>query len=696
MAKNSLKPKTRKATDAEARAFAEECARMGASATEEGLSAGCGDEGTVYGEMPDEERDALRKVDFSVLTRERMGFSVLSEAAARSLSREAAIRLCLELQSVAIFYKKLDEDMSRELGNAMELIMNQRVERFGSRSQRTAALFGRGGGEQGTKDPSGREDAAAPDGQDGTKNTVDTNSGGISITKNGAETDEKASQEERGAVADVSCQQDVRGTEAGRNAEKKRPKRTSGCADRVFEGAVVRHFQCELSKEALDGIFGKDGWREMPDAERTATEYVFVPASVIVKVHHLHAYCAADCTDPDVPGIVRADSPVVRAREKSPISGGLMAGILHLRGALRVPPGRVCGWLRSTGLALTPQRVYENLRYYAGLFRHLLDRIWAVLLSCRHIQADETPVRYYDKAAKKERRGYAWVFTTGEMAFEGRPLTLFHFAEGRDAEVLRQCLGDYEGTLGSDGHSAYQSFARMSGGKVANAGCLDHFRKRLVMALRAIPGIKEMTEEERLRFPACAIWEKLNRVFRMDRETKKLETRKERDAYRDKAVREAFDELADTVKAIDCGVHPAGSYTARAIKYFRNQEQYLRKFLDDGEVASNNSKCERKFAFFAVLRNQIKMFGSERGAETAAVLESLEQTAREHVGDTRLYYKFLIEKYCPFVRRQPERTDVSLLEEIDTFLPWSNEWKAYEKEVREKESLTLSTVCEHF
>ena len=66
-----------------------------------------------------------------------------------------------------------------------------------------------------------------------------------------------------------------------------------------------------------------------------------------------------------------------------------------------------------------------------------------------------------------------------------------------------------------------------------------------------------------------------------------------------------------------------------------------------------------------------------------------------HVCDTRLYHRFLIEQYCPFVRQQPEGTDISILEETDTFLPWSDKWKAYEKKAREEEASTLRTVCEH-
>ena len=91
----------------------------------------------------------------------------------------------------------------------------------------------------------------------------------------------------------------------------------------------------------------------------------------------------------------------------------------------------------------------------------------------------------------------------------------------------------------------------------------------------------------------------------------------------------------------------------------------------------------------------LKMFGSVRGAENAACLESLEQTAREYVGNTKIYYQYLIDKYCPFVRAREDGTSISLLEEIDDYLPWSEEWKCYESSVIEKENI-LTSVAVNF
>ena len=681
MAKQKQRRQPRKASAEQAMAMAQACSGMETdAAATAGLGAGCEDGDVVYADLPDEERDLLKKVDFSVLERELMEVRILDDESRGLLSREQLAEYARGLEEALQFYVRQHADVSAELACAMELILNQRAERFGRSSQRSSALFGAGAEGGGDKD----QDAPPAETESPGRDADGRNAG--DVPKDGA--GEEAADAGRAG-------EDGKKTGAGDPPAKGKPRRSVGCAAKVIKNAEVVHIPCAIPEEKLRELFGEGGWKEMPSAERTATEYAVIPAKVIVKIYHLLAYAAADCIDPDARGVVRAKLPIERPRPKSPISGGLFANILHDRNSLRIPVDRICRELCAGGLSMTPQRVYDNLGYYAKRFHFLTERLWTILLGSRHIQIDETPVRFYDRKKGKSLRGYFWVFTTSEMLIDDRPLTLYYFAHGRGADVLRQCLRGFEGTVGSDGHSAYHVFARESGGRVVNAGCLDHFRKRLVLALRAIPKLSQMTDAEKMEIPAYVIMLRLNEVFRLERKTKGLATKEERDAYRDGPVRDAFEALVGTARAADTSRCPAGSYTCSAIQYLENQEEYLREFLDDSNIASNNSKCERKIAFFAVLRNQVKMFGSEKGAMIAADLESIEQTAREHIQNTRIYYRFLIDKLCPFVNEQGFEADFSNMKEMDRFLPWSDEYKLYEAEVLERERILL-TVAEHF
>ena len=86
------------------------------------------------------------------------------------------------------------------------------------------------------------------------------------------------------------------------------------------------------------------------------------------------------------------------------------------------------------------------------------------------------------------------------------------------------------------------------------------------------------------------------------------------------------------------------------------------------------------------------MFGSMEGARIAARLESIEQTAREHIKDTRIYYQFLFDEFIPFVKRQEPDTDFVSLPELADYLPWSEKNKEYRETILERERILISII----
>lgn len=637
------------------------------------LKSGCEDGQFIYGDLPDEEQDAAQKVDFSVLQHKIEPFTVIEEKSLRVMDFEHLLAYAAELGKSILVCQQEYILVARELANAQEVIMNGMNALFGRSSQRFSAVTG---GRNKKKDGKQEEDEAKS-ADSGPHEEPDAHTADVDSEK---EPDAPEGEDEDGETV---------GKE-----EKKRPHRSKGCADKVCEDAEENHIDVPVDEAKLDKLFGPGNWKLLKGAESIVKEYQVIPAKMVVNVYHLLKYGAADAEDPSGPEVVTAKSPVIRVRQKSRMSAELLGYLMYCRNSLRMPVSRVCTHCSTMGLNLTAQQLYENLKYYDAYFGILQERQWAELLSYHYLQIDETPVIYYDRSEKKTKRGYMWVFTASEMLNDAKKITLFHFAEGRSAQVLRECLTGFSGVIGSDGHSSYHVFARESEGTVENAGCLDHFRKRVVMALRAIPGLKEMSEEEKLRIPAYVIMKSLAKVFELEREVKKLKTKAEREKYREEEVKDAFDALVkETLGFDERGNMPAG-YTADAIRYMKHQEVYLKKFIEDGNIASNNSLCERKFAFFAVLRGQIKMFGSFHGAAVAGRLEGLEQTARPYVKNTRIYYQYLFEQMIPFINKKRKETEDDPIDwenekYLDRYMPWSKEYIAYEQSVTEKEKVLV-------
>lgn len=665
---------TRKATKAQAEAMERTMASLAADRERTAaLAAGCENGPSLQGEMPDEEKEASVKVDFRVLKHELMEVNLLSEDSLKELSFSQLLAYAEHVGEVAAFYVSEYRCVARQLANAGELILNGRNALFGRSSRRSSALFGE---------------------QDGKNRTEAAEEGTVA---------EESSREEPneipGEAKPSGGKEDGSGKTGGKKEDpgRTRPKRTAGCADRVCSGAEKVDIPIRMTEEELDRFFGEGNWEEVPDAETLVKEYTVIPARIIVKIYHLKKYRAKDDIRAEKGEFLTARSPVCRLRRGSRMGSRLMAWIYYYRNTMRIPVYRICSSFRSEGLCLTPQQVYENLQHYDQFFSPFLERLWALLLKGNYIQADETPVRYYCRKDGKVKRGYLWIFTTSEMLEKEKNITLFYFAEGRGAEVLRECLRGFRGILGSDGHAAYQLFARESRGTVENAGCLNHFRDRVVAALRAVPGLAQMTEEEKRKIPAYLIMEKLNAVFALERKVKQLQEKEEREKLRESEVRAAFAELVETTLGMDISGYSQGSYTAGIIRYMENQEVYLEKFLEDGNIAPTNNLCERKFAFFGILRNQIKMFGSFTGAKVAANLESIEQTARKDAGNMRVYYQFLFDKLVPFIKGMKSnnpQTDYASMKELDRFLACGEDFKRYQKENQEKENALNSLALE--
>ena len=61
--------------------------------------------------------------------------------------------------------------------------------------------------------------------------------------------------------------------------------------------------------------------------------------------------------------------------------------------------------------------------------------------------------------------------------------------------------------------------------------------------------------------------------------------------------------------------------------YTINQEQYLRRYLDDGHLSIDNTAAERAIKNFAVGRRNWLFSKSIKGVETSATVYSITETA---------------------------------------------------------------------
>lgn len=145
----------------------------------------------------------------------------------------------------------------------------------------------------------------------------------------------------------------------------------------------------------------------------------------------------------------------------------------------------------------------------------------------------------------------------------------------------------------------------------------------------------------------------------------KDKTPEERYQKRQKQSRPVVEALFEWLHSMEDSVDRS-SLIGDAILYTLNQENYLRRYLDDGHLSIDNNSAERAIKNFAVGRRNWLFAKSIRGADASAVVYSIAETALLNGLKPYVYLSYVLDelrKMGPF----PKPDDLNRL------LPWSNE-----------------------
>ena len=117
----------------------------------------------------------------------------------------------------------------------------------------------------------------------------------------------------------------------------------------------------------------------------------------------------------------------------------------------------------------------SSLNTWASRAIDLLEPIFqaqnANVLQSRVLAMDETSIKAGRKAKGKMRTGWFWpVYGDGDEI-------VFHFAPSREHRHVRSFLGEFRGTLLTDGYEGYAAYAGTRPGQVIHGQCWSHTRR---------------------------------------------------------------------------------------------------------------------------------------------------------------------------------------------------------------------------
>ena len=177
-----------------------------------------------------------------------------------------------------------------------------------------------------------------------------------------------------------------------------------------------------------------------------------------------------------------------------------------------------------------------------------------------------------------------WVYRTGKYSSD-RNIVLYDYQPTRKTDHPRKFLIDFKGVCVTDGYQVYHTIEKEREDLIV-AGCWAHARRRFDEAQKALP---KAQRKESLAYLAL---KQIQSIYREDNKLQDMEP-EERQKHRQLTVKPLVDAYFAWVKqSVD--LVPAKSKTHNGFSYSINQEKYLRAFLNDVEVPTDNNSLNNQ------------------------------------------------------------------------------------------------------
>ena len=418
----------------------------------------------------------------------------------------------------------------------------------------------------------------------------------------------------------------------------------------------------EYDPEELDRVYGKGNWRVV--SWHGSTKKEVIPAIVYAKTTYTpvlsvgleHVMVSVPPRDMLLPGSDATES--------------LVAWIMNNKFVLSLPLYRQEAEFARRGIALSRQTMSNwIIRFSRDRFCQVAGRMAELLKASGCTQCDETTLLVIRDGRKAGRKSFMWIHVTSELS-DGHPIAVFTYEPDRSTQHLRDFYDDYIGRIICDAYCAYQTFESENEETVIICGCWMHSRRRWAEALR-IRDVKGLSEKEIDELPEAKALRLIVDIYREENKLKGMDAA-ERLRGRQTAVREKVDAYFSFLESIQLDDPSISEKMKDAVNYSLNQRKYLCRFLKKGDVPIDNGYCERLAKAFAIGRGNWMFCTSPKGAEAAAIMYTLVETAKSNGADVYFYLKYLLEK-------APSTPELKVGRKyLDELMPCSEEYKSYE------------------
>lgn len=290
-----------------------------------------------------------------------------------------------------------------------------------------------------------------------------------------------------------------------------------------------------------------------------------------------------------------------------------LAGQLVDKFVYHLPLYRQHQRLQQSGIQLSRSTLTHLARRAIGLLSPIVDAQLQHILQSKTLAMDETPIKAGRKQKGKMRQAYFW------PVYGEQDEIVFHYSDTRAARVVNELLGEFQGTLLTDGYDAYKRYAQKNS-LVTHAECWAHTRRYFERAESAEP---QATQQALALIGALYQHEQTIRDKKREGNAKL----KYRTEHSEPIVKQFWTWCENQCQRHD--LLPSNPLT-KALKYAMGRQQSLQVFLTDPEVPIDTNHLERALRPIPMGRKNWLFCWTELGAKQVGIIQSLLVTCKLH------------------------------------------------------------------
>ncbi|MEP9380706.1 IS66 family transposase [Aquabacter sp. CN5-332] len=306
----------------------------------------------------------------------------------------------------------------------------------------------------------------------------------------------------------------------------------------------------------------------------------------------------------------------------------LLATILFEKFGQHQPLNRQSERYAREGIDLSVSTLADQVGAVTAALKPLHELIAGHVMAAQRLHADDTTMPILAKG--KTDTGRIWTYVRDDRPFGGAdpPAALYFASRDRRQEHPDVHLAGWRGILQADAYGGYNGLydPTRPAGPVTSALCWSHARRGFFELADLAGKARRGSNAVPVSPIALEAVRRIDLLFAIEREINGLCTA-ERQRVRQERSKPVVNELQCWLGEQRGGLSRASS-VAKPIDYLLKRFDRFSAFLDDGRICLSNNAAERALRGFALGRKAWLFAGSDRGAERAAAMATLIQTAK--------------------------------------------------------------------